>query len=87
MYKPQPIIEALRHAPFAPLRIELSNGEVLPVSHPDQVWVMPTELVVAKPSRDDRSATIGGFSVIGLDHVVQIHRDANAAIAPPDEEV
>jgi hypothetical protein len=75
MYAPQPILEALRVRPFRPFRVELSSGEMIDVTHPDQIWVFPTEILVAKRSANGDSRLYQSFSIIGLDHVVQIHRE------------
>ncbi|MCI0335519.1 MAG: hypothetical protein L0228_20115 [Planctomycetes bacterium] len=74
MYAPQPILEALIVQPFRPFRLELSNGEMINVTHPEQVWVFATEILVAKPGTNGDRRLYGGFSIIGLDHVVQVHR-------------
>jgi hypothetical protein len=74
MYAPQPILEALSVRPFRPFRVELSNGELIAVTHPEQVWVFSSEILVAKPNTNGDQRLYGGFSIIGLDHVVQIHR-------------
>lgn len=79
MYEYQPIVDALASRPFRPFRMELSNGEMINVTHPEQVWVAETELVVAKPSGNGQG-TISGVSFIGLDHVVQLHREMDSAL-------
>jgi hypothetical protein len=79
VYAPQPIIEALSVRPFRPFRLELSNGEMINVTHPEQVWVFTSELLVARPGTNGDQRIYGGFSIIGLDHVVQLHRQQEAS--------
>jgi hypothetical protein len=74
MFAPKPILDALRVRPFQPFHIELTNGEMLNISHPEQVWVAATEILVARPGNTGDDLLYDSFSIIGLDHVVQLHR-------------
>lgn len=74
MFAPKPILDALRVRPFQPFEIEVSNGERIKITHPEQMWVAPTEILVARPGTNGDELLYDSFSIIGLDHVVQIHR-------------
>ena len=74
MFGTKPILDALRVRPFLPFKVELTNGEMINISHPEQVWVAATEILVARPSKDGDSPLYESFSIIGIDHIVQIHQ-------------
>ena len=50
------IREYLRHQPFEPFVIRMSNGEVHEIHHPECALLMKTRMVVYYPD-DDRSVT------------------------------
>jgi len=74
MHEPEPIVQAVRGRPFRPFQLELGNGETVEVTHPEQIWVMDTEVIIAKPATESQKGTVGGDSIVGLDYVVQLHR-------------
>ena len=46
------LLELLRHQPFEPFTVFLTNGDSFQVRHPDQAIVLKTRLVVGDPETD-----------------------------------
>ena len=50
---PTELLSHVRHEPFRPFRLVLTNGAVHNIHHPDQCMVMPKALVVGETTDPD----------------------------------
>ena len=44
--------ELLRHRPFQPFKLRMTNGDVFEVKHPESVLVLKTKVIVGDPEND-----------------------------------
>ena len=73
MYSSQDLVEALHQKPFQPLRMELSSGEQIEITHPEQAIVTSTQgVILLKPA--DPPGTYH-WRLIGLDHILGLARE------------
>lgn len=72
MYSSQDLVEALRQRPFRPLQMELSSGEQIEITHPEQAIVTSTDgVILLKPS--DKPG-VHHWRLVGLDHILGLSR-------------
>ena len=57
--------QLLHRQPFEPFSVHLSNGEILPVRHPECATLTNTRLVVVEPEQDR-------ITVVSLLHVAGV---------------
>jgi hypothetical protein len=74
MYNAEGLIQALGGRPFSPVDLQLSTGELIMLSHPDQAVVADTDAVMA--FRAGRREGTVSWRLIGLDHVVSVQPSA-----------
>lgn len=66
MYNPDELLQLLRQRPFRPIRLELSSGEHMDITHPDGALITDHDaVVIVRRHQDGRAA----LEYIGLDHV------------------
>jgi hypothetical protein len=66
MYNANELLDVLGQRPFRPIRLELSSGERIDITHPDGVIVTEHDALVIVRRRDDGRASL---EYVGLDHV------------------
>jgi len=66
------IRELLRHQPFEPFEVHMTNGEVYPVRHPEQVLLAGARILIYYPETD----RVAWCSLL---HVANILMDQSAA--------
>lgn len=66
---PEDIQRVLHQRPFQPFRVELSNGDVYVVRHPELVIVGRTSMVIGQPAPDLPETIYSNFDIISLLHI------------------
>jgi hypothetical protein len=62
----------LERTPFSPFRIHLSNGQSFEIHHPEFVWLFPTRMLIAVPSKEPR--VMEHEEQISLLHIARIEQ-------------
>jgi hypothetical protein len=67
------ILERLRHKPFQPFRLVVSNGHSHEIRHPDMAWVSPYYILVAIPDpKLEGSSAISDTVMVSMIHVAEV---------------
>jgi hypothetical protein len=66
------ILEHLRLQPFRPVRIELTNGTIHVIRHPDQAMVGQSWMVIGIPARDAPGPDVLDTVTVSLLHVLAV---------------
>ena len=59
------ITKLLGRRPFQPFEVRMSNGDVFQVRHPENAFLLKTNVIFGNPDSDD-------FSFVSLLHVVDV---------------
>jgi hypothetical protein len=70
--RPADVLEQVRHQPFVPLLIRLSNGREYLIRHPDLILVGRSTLHIGNPAPDLPPGVYDSTDVVSLLHVAQI---------------
>ena len=73
----QPLLEAIRQAPFRPFRLHLTGGTTYETRHPEMVMVGPGYAVVGLPG--DSPPAIERHEIVDLLHVIRLEPLESAA--------
>jgi hypothetical protein len=79
------LIPLLEASPFVPFRIHLTDGKTYDVQHRDFVWVFPTRLEIATPSKDSERL-MERADLVSLLHIVRLEPIDQATTAPAQDE-
>jgi hypothetical protein len=67
------ILERLRHRPFQPFRLVLSNGHTHDIRHPDMAWVSPYYILVGIPDPDfEGPSAISSSIMLSMIHITEV---------------
>jgi hypothetical protein len=66
------LLEMLRHRPFVPFRIHLTDGSTYEVRHPDLAMPGARSVLIGIPSRDLPEGVYDRFVVLALVHITQL---------------
>lgn len=70
MYNAEDLSQAFRQRPYSPIDLQLSSGERITLTHPEQAVVTDTDgVMVFQPGR--REGTVA-WRLIGLDRIVRV---------------
>lgn len=64
--------ELLQRQPFRPFRLQMSNGEIFEVPHPELALVLKTTVIVAKPDPNETEPIGDGFKLLSILHINNI---------------
>jgi len=78
-----PLLQVLRHKPFRPFRLYVSDGSTYVIRHADLVWVAPDYAIIGVPSASAAPAQIERHEIVDLFHVTRLEPLETAA-APGD---
>ena len=73
--------EILTGQPFTPIRIYLSDGKTYDITHPDQVYVMKSRMIIGTKS-DPETRIVERSEQIALVHVVRVEPLSSMASHP-----
>ena len=72
------ITHLLEGNPFVPFRLHLTDGKTYDIQHRDFVWVFPTRLEIAIPSKESEGLKESA-EFVSLLHIVRIEQLKQAA--------
>jgi hypothetical protein len=68
----QDILEMLRHRPFQPFRIHVTDGTVYEIRHPEMMVVDWSKALVFFPPNDMPLPAIEHYEVVSLSHMTRL---------------
>jgi hypothetical protein len=66
------LVQLLRQQPFRSFVVQLSNGQVFSVRHPEMAALLKSNLIIARPDSDQ-------FDICSLLHVANVKADGSVA--------
>lgn len=78
---PEALNAELTRTPFVPLRLRLSDGQVVEISNPDEAVISNLAVYVFKLRRDARHIS-NDTQLISLRHIVTVEQMVDAGTSP-----
>ncbi|MFH1920828.1 MAG: hypothetical protein ABIP48_13170 [Planctomycetota bacterium] len=69
--RPEDLRQFLRHEPFRPFRVTLTDGRTYDIRHPELVAMGRSSLIIGFPAPDDPEPVYDDYVVVSLLHVMQ----------------
>lgn len=69
---PADLLQALRKRPFEPFRIQVSDGSVYNVHHPELVMVGMGSAIIGMPAAGQTQLPYERYETIALNHIVKL---------------
>lgn len=74
--RPEDLLAALQQRPFTPLRLYLSNDNILEIRHPEMVMVGETTALIFFPGKMQAPPIFDRYETISLHHINRLERVA-----------
>jgi hypothetical protein len=71
--RPQELMQLIRHRPFVPLRIHLTDGRTYDIGHPDQIIVLRGRVDIGVEP-DPKSGVVDRVEYCSLLHIVRVEQ-------------
>lgn len=76
----QDLLEVLRHRPFQPFRIHLSDGSTYEIRHPEMLIVGRTKALVFFPPAGMSLPAMDRYEAVSLLHITRLEPVENSAV-------